>query len=959
MEALSSAIGDALNEFAGGVSTRTTQTFATRTTVLSGSGLGPIGQGAESADGITVTFAAAVDLTDVLSGDIFRALSITGLATQEQTIDTVNPTSLVLTAPGFGAAFADSSYEIVRPAETTLNVESTFEFPTATTDDPGTFIANDTLYQYTGKTQSTSDGTLTGVTYLDSEGNFQTGTPESLPPLTEIVDFTRAFSAVDILRRSIFVRTATAEDLEVLGRNLGVNRSAVQPESEYRRLIEVMAYTHRGTLKAIEDALTVLFGAGNFEVFEDLTGGRGFDDPIDVPFNNPATVYIRVTGDATTFNGKGFINGLEYALLNADRASTDIDTDLVHPSEARVVSAQLAPDPLPEQTVVRGVAGTLTCTAASCTFTAAAGAVFGDVNRNDQLVIAAGARQGERYVIRSRNDPTNTTLTLEPEDQISATMPTTGTLTVDTWRVVRPDSIFQGFRPSALSRETYPSSGVTEPMFEYSGAGTEATEITVNSDIGIAFTNTANQQTYFHRARILSGSSGFVEWQIEGETADFTGTPRDHVFQINDGTRTYSVALQHVAGSPNTLSAGITSNAFTYVVISGVTNPITSIVSFSGSTEATFTLRLIKDADREWSFAVNGQVLQRVEYAAAFLSPDPVTTTAARFEFGVFRLAASAVGYSINRCRWQFTTPEDFMNQPISATVSATVGQATTTQVVDAGAGGHITSAQESLRITDWAVANASGGLPTGEWVIDSAPNTNTALVTGRRRSGARTSTSNTDVIFMTREAPCLRYPDHKGMHIELLTGPNAGIYTISELLYADLTPIEAAASPIPTQTKAFLDTNKAADADFTSPLVARACAVRVSDAPTGGFTATQEIDFRILPVFAAQTAPAEIVGTGTFSSPTVTHRLVDINRDTPNAQPIMQIRYATTLSAQLWETTLTNAVRNTTDLTHYPFYLFDSTGYGRDFIELLVVAGVIPEFFGLIRDASGPHIIS
>src|SRR5687767_3378613 len=46
-------------------------------------------------------------------------------------------------------------------------------------------------------------------------------------------------------------------------------------------------------------------------------------------------------------------------------------------------------------------------------------------------------------------------------------------------------------------------------------------------------------------------------------------------------------------------------------------------------------------------------------------------------------------------------------------------------------------------------------------------------------------------------------------------------------------------------------------------------------------------------------------------------------------------------------------------DYDFFPFYLFDNIGSAAEIVDLLLAAGVIPEFDKLIRDSAGLHILN
>ena len=144
---------------------------------------------------------------------------------------------------------------------TTLNVESTLDWP-----ETGKVGINGILYYYTGKTLTT----LTGITHI-AGGSSVAGTAIQHRSDSAVIDVSLERSAMEKLRRSFFVDYAEEEDLNVIGRNLGVFRIPIfGDDDQYRTVIKYMAYCPKGTIQGIELAMTGLVGAGNFEVYEDL-----------------------------------------------------------------------------------------------------------------------------------------------------------------------------------------------------------------------------------------------------------------------------------------------------------------------------------------------------------------------------------------------------------------------------------------------------------------------------------------------------------------------------------------------------------------------------------------------------------------------------------------------------------------------------------------------------------------
>ena len=126
--------------------------------------------------------------------------------------------------------------------DTTANVESTLGW-----DDAGTVFIEGVQYRYTSKTLSTLDG----LDHFD-DVDFVPGAKQRHQPLAEVVDFTRNFSVLDKLRRSLLVAFADGEDLTVVGSKVAVDRPPALVDDEvFRAVIQAIAYTAAGTLRAM------------------------------------------------------------------------------------------------------------------------------------------------------------------------------------------------------------------------------------------------------------------------------------------------------------------------------------------------------------------------------------------------------------------------------------------------------------------------------------------------------------------------------------------------------------------------------------------------------------------------------------------------------------------------------------------------------------------------------------
>lgn len=159
-----------------------------------------------------------------------------------------------------------------------LNVENTLGWP-----DSGKVRVGGVIYQYAGRT----DQSLTGITHLFG-GATQVGTYKYHAVQEAVTNITGATSSMELLRRSLLVNYAEGEDLNTIGRNLGVPRLLyVADDDTHRGIIKALAYNPRGTVYGLELALDALLGAGNYQIIED-------------PINYPCVVFIELGNSLIT-----------------------------------------------------------------------------------------------------------------------------------------------------------------------------------------------------------------------------------------------------------------------------------------------------------------------------------------------------------------------------------------------------------------------------------------------------------------------------------------------------------------------------------------------------------------------------------------------------------------------------------------------------------------------------------
>jgi len=167
--------------------------------------------------------------------------------------------------------------------------ESTLNWPAV-----GRVSVDGVPYDYTGVTAVS----LTGISHV-AAGATVAGAIADHRDNSTVVDLSREWSALDLLRRSFCVDWAESEDLGVVGRNIGVDRLPIfTGDDQFRQVIKAVAYNPRGTVLGLELALEAMVGAGNYDVYEDLV-------------RYPNTVFIRI--DISSFMsasevGRAYLN---------------------------------------------------------------------------------------------------------------------------------------------------------------------------------------------------------------------------------------------------------------------------------------------------------------------------------------------------------------------------------------------------------------------------------------------------------------------------------------------------------------------------------------------------------------------------------------------------------------------------------------------------------------------------
>lgn len=175
-----------------------------------------------------------------------------------------------------------------------IAVESVLNWP-----DAGQVAIDGVLYDYASKTLSPMK--LEGLTHYDASQEIF-GLAQDHRVGAVVTDVTRDVSALELTRNAMLVDYGDGEDLNVVGRNVGVLRYPyLKSDDVFREIIKAIAYNPRGTMFGLELALDAMVGAGNYELYEDLV-------------NHPCTVFISVTGGVSVTpgsEGKAYLTGAE------------------------------------------------------------------------------------------------------------------------------------------------------------------------------------------------------------------------------------------------------------------------------------------------------------------------------------------------------------------------------------------------------------------------------------------------------------------------------------------------------------------------------------------------------------------------------------------------------------------------------------------------------------------------
>lgn len=201
------------------------------------------------------------------------------------------------TIPSGSLASSMSTNPVTSIVETSLAVETTLGWP-----DSGKLVVEGVVYEYASRTDYPPS--FDELTHTQGNGSV-IGLKKDHTEQATVTDLSSSRSAIELVKRALLVEYAEGEDLNAIGRNMGVLRYPfLESDDVFRAIVKALAYNPKGTMFGLELALTAMVGEGNFVITEDL-------------INYPNTVFITLLGGPFTsdsFEGKAYLAESEYQL---------------------------------------------------------------------------------------------------------------------------------------------------------------------------------------------------------------------------------------------------------------------------------------------------------------------------------------------------------------------------------------------------------------------------------------------------------------------------------------------------------------------------------------------------------------------------------------------------------------------------------------------------------------------
>lgn len=960
LEGLTSAVGETLTELQGYQQTRVTAPARAEAQVQS------LVNSVDYDGATTLTLTSGTVGAGVAAGQRVRVLSGTG-AGAEATVSSapVGGTTVSLSGgliiPGETSAisfFSGESLEVVTLPDATLSVESTDGFPSTRSflidgvEYLGRVVLDERVYYYATLTP-TSFG---GLAHDGGTGTLAQGVVQDHAPLAEVDDYSRATSALDVYRRGFLVNFATGEDLTVLGRNLGLDRpDALSDDDLYRELVKAAAYSPRGTVFAVESVLTALLGPGNFELFEDLT--LASDAVARGATRNRATLFVAPAGatdQAENPFGKFWLDGYEEVLSGVDPSQLTVTPDDV----LSVASVQAAPD-TSELLVAEG-SGAASADGVTVTFPALAIPAY--VFPGDVLLITDGPRQSARATVRSRD--TDAQLTLGsivgfPNPSASADGSLGGAFSGSSWRVVREGNRWGYYLPED---ERVLEGGSARTTWEQAAGGSPSVvAVPLDTVYGPhVFTLASTPVVYRRTVRVRPEDDFTLEVQLDVASGNAPDDVGGTVIAVNDGERVLTVSVAPTTAGTELwvglsdpavaddflFPVGIWSGQAGSVLIPGNNTVwlekrgrgevvLYRSVEAGGANPSALarTLRTQREFVNSRPYADFPTLAQWTAAFGGAYAPSPTGEVL----FGHLRTASPTTAFW-RRANWSHTPRRDYWNRRLTSATA--VGQS----VVATGQMGPGVVGL-GVAVTDFDGVAANGGSAKGSWEVVSAT-ADVAQVVGARRGNGQYTLADAQRFTVGDGTFPFRWPDHANHAVEVLSGAAAGVYPILAVLDPE-TGAPYAPDPV----------GPAAGVSGDADVRVRETSNAVRLAGLAGAVGESDVQWRLVPNFPASGVTAEVVGEGAEAGGVLT-----LPAPLPfPAGTLMRVYSSRVPSGYLHDPTEGNNLLTATPLAYslYPAYLYDPFGYVRDVVDILTVAGVIPDFESFFRDAAGPHVRS
>lgn len=310
-------------------------------------------------------------------------------------------TSLTLGGIGLGSAVSSASWSAWSMSPTSIEVENAAEWP-----DTGTVFIGTTRYTY----ERRSSVTLYGLAHSDDRvgrtipWGSMPGLASSVPPATEVVEFSQEYSALDRTRAEFLPDKAVFDALSTIGLRVGLRRPGLMSDTVFRAILQGIGYRKRSSIEALEIVLQAVFGEGNYTIFQPRTIDPS-TDRIEMR-GHKCTVYLAGSHDPEVSTGRGYLTERTLAQMSSSTQVTLPASTLV-PYELKLahdpIPGTVGPDPLEAPLRLIDFGSTIVTTD-GITFTDT-GNISTAVQPGDILEICSGQWAGRRATISSTSAP--------------------------------------------------------------------------------------------------------------------------------------------------------------------------------------------------------------------------------------------------------------------------------------------------------------------------------------------------------------------------------------------------------------------------------------------------------------------------------------------------------------------------------------------------------------------------